>query len=65
MVDTRALRARAAIAAWRFESSPRHKNFPGYGSAGRAPRLGRGGRPFESGYPDTTFGIILKEAGMV
>ncbi len=51
MVDTRALRARAALAAWRFESSPRHTS--GYGSAGRAPRLGRGGRPFESGYPDT------------
>ncbi len=29
MVDTRALRARAAIAAWRFESSPRHKTFRG------------------------------------
>lgn len=25
MVDTRALRARAALAAWRFESSPRHR----------------------------------------
>ncbi len=29
MVDTRALRARATIAAWRFESSPRHKTFRG------------------------------------